>query len=96
MSISRRDYLREKFDNFKKFLEEKTPKDFMLTDDVERFKNQTEEQIITFAITHLLPYKNSIDYPTQKVCELFGIDFYDKSISLVIANYLELFIKLIQ
>lgn len=95
MSISKRDYLRQKFENFKKFIEEKTPPDFQTSHDIERFKQMTEEQIITFAISHLLPYKNNIDYPTKKLCDMLGLEFENKSISLVVANYLELFIKLI-
>ena len=55
----------------------------------------TEEDLIKFAITNLAPYKNSIDYPTKALCEMFELNFNDKSISLIVANYLELFISLI-
>ena len=95
MSISKRQFLREKFDNFKIFIESKTPRHFQPTEDIIEFNNMTEEDLIKFAITHLAPYKNSIDYPTRALCEMFELDFNDKSISLIVANYLELFISLI-
>jgi hypothetical protein len=95
MSITKRDYLREKFENFKKFIESKTPSDFEPNEEIERFKSMSEEDIITFAVSHLLPYKNQIDYPTKSLCEMFKLDFNDKNVSLMIANYLELFISLI-
>jgi len=95
MSISRKEFLNEKFSNFKIFIASKTPSEFIASNDIERFNAMTEEQILTFAITHLKPYRNNIDYPTRKICEMFQIDFNEKSISLIIANYLELFIHLI-
>ena len=95
MSISRREFLREKFDNFKIFIESKTPPHFQPTEDIIQFNNMTEEDLIKFAITNLAPYKNSIDYPTKALCEMFELDFNNKSISLIVANYLELFISLI-
>ena len=95
MSITKRDYLREKFENFKRFIESKTPPDFEPNEETERFKSMTEEGIITFAVSHLLPYKNNIDHPTKSLCEMFKLDFNDKNVSLMIANYLELFISLI-
>ena len=55
----------------------------------------TEEELIQFAIKYLIPYKNSIDYPTKIICEMFELNFNDKSIALFVANYLELFISLI-
>ena len=95
MSITKRDYLREKFDNFKRFIESRTPSDLEPNEEIERFKSMSEEDVITFAVTHLMPYKNNIDYPTKSLCEMFRLDFNDKNISLMIANYLELFISLI-
>ena len=95
MSISRKDFLNEKFSNFKISIASKTPSDFIVSPDIERFNSMTEEEVLTFAITHLKPYRNNIDYPTRKICEMFSIDFNDKSTSLIIANYLELFIHLI-
>ena len=95
MSISRKDFLNEKFSNFKIFIASKTPSDFIASPDIERFNAMTEEEVLTFAISHLLPHKNNIDFPTRKICEMFQIDFNEKSISLIIANYLELFIHLI-
>jgi len=95
MSISKRDYLREKFENFKRFIESKSSSDFEPNEEIERFKSMTEENIIEFAVSHLLPYKNNIDYPTKALCEMFNLNFNDKNISLMIANYLELFISLI-
>jgi hypothetical protein len=94
-TISKRNYLREKFENFKRFIESKTPPDFEPNEEIERFKSMTEEDVITFAVSHLLPYKNNIDYPTKSLCEMFKLDFNDKNVSLMIANYLELFISLI-
>ena len=95
MSISKRDYLRQKFENFIKFIESKTPSDFETNEEIERFKAMSEEDIITFAVSHLMPYKNNIEYPTKSLCEMFKFDFNDKNVSLMIANYLELFISLI-
>ncbi len=86
MSVSRKEFLREKFDNFKRFIESKTPSHFQPNEDIIQFKSMTEEQLIHFAITHLAPYKNSIDYPTKALCEMFELNFNDKSISLIIAN----------
>ena len=94
-TISKRDYLRQKFENFKRFIESKTPPDFEPNEEIERFKAMTEEEIIQFAVSHLMPYKNNIDYPTKSLCEMFKLDFNDKGVSLMIANYLELFISLI-
>ena len=95
MSITKRDYLRQKFENFKRFIESKTPLDFEPNEEIERFKSMSEEDIISFAVSHLLPYKNNIDYPTRSLCEMFRLDFNDKNVSFMIANYLELFISLI-
>ena len=94
-TVTKRNYLREKFENFKRFIESKTPPDFEPNEEIERFKSMTEEDVITFAVSHLLPYKNNIDYPTKSLCEMFKLDFNDKNVSLMIANYLELFISLI-
>ena len=94
-TITKRDYLREKFENFKRFIESKSSSDFEPNEEIERFKGMTEEEIIQFAISHLMPYKNQIDYPTKALCDMFKLDFNDKNISLMIANYLELFISLI-
>jgi hypothetical protein len=94
-TISKRNYLREKFENFKRFIESKTPPDFEPNEEIERFKSMTEEDIITFAVSHLLPYKNNIDYPTKSLCKMFKLDFNDKNVSPMIANFLELFISLI-
>ena len=95
MSISKRDYLRQKFENFKKFIESKTPSDSETNEEIERFKAKTEEEIIQIAISHLFAYKNNIDYPTRSLCEMVKLDFNDKNVSLMIANYLELLISLI-
>mgnify|MGYP000586435898 CR=1 FL=1 len=95
MSISKRDYLREKFENFKRFIESKSSSDSEPNEEIERFKGMTEEEIIQFAVSHLMPYKNNIDYPTKALCDMFKLDFNDKGVSLMIANYLELFISLI-
>jgi len=95
MSISKRDYLREKFENFKRFIESKSSSDFEPNEEIERFKSMSEEDIISFAVSHLMPYKNNIDFPTKALCEMFKLDFNDKNVSLMIANYLELFISLI-
>ena len=86
-TISKRDYLRQKFENFKRFIESKTPSDFEPNEEIERFKSMTEEDIITFAVSHLMPYNNNIDYPTKSLCEMFKLDFNDKNVSLMIANY---------
>ena len=45
-TISKRDYLRQKFENFKRFIESKTPSDFEPNEEIERFKSITEEEII--------------------------------------------------
>ena len=90
MSISKRDFLNEKFSNSKVSIKSKTPFDFIASANVERFNAMLDEQILTFAITHLLPYRNNIDFPRRKICEMFLIDFNEKSISLIIANYLGL------
>jgi hypothetical protein len=95
MSISKKEFLREKFNNFKNFIQSKTPIDLEITDDVKNFQSMTEEELIHFAITYLIPYQNNIDYPTKIICEMFKMDFKDKSISLMVANYLELFIHII-
>ena len=52
-TISKRDYLRQKFENFKRFIESKTPSDFEPNEEIERFKAMTEEDIISFAVSHL-------------------------------------------
>ena len=95
MSLSKREFLREKFDNFKNFIQSKSPENLEITEDVRKFQNMNEEELLHFAITYLIPYKNSIDYPTKVICDMFQLDFKNKSISLIVANYLELFISLI-
>ena len=95
MSISKREFLREKFDNFKNFIHSKVKPDLVISEDITNFNTMTEEELIQFAVKYLLPYKNSIDYPTKIICEMFELNFNDKSIALIVANYLELFISLI-
>jgi hypothetical protein len=95
MSLSKKEFLREKFTNFKAFIESKAPENLEITDDVKNFQSMNEEELVHFAITYLIPYKNSIDYPTKVICEMFQLDFKNKSVSLIVANYLELFISLI-
>ena len=55
MSVSRRDFLRDKFENFKIFIESKTPPHFQPTEDIITFKSMSEEQLIHFSITRLHP-----------------------------------------
>ena len=95
MSLSKREFLREKFDNFKNFIQSKSPENLEITEDVRKFQNMNEEELLHFAITYLVPYKNSIDYPTKIICNMFELDFNNKGVSLIVANYLELFISLI-
>jgi hypothetical protein len=95
MSLSKREFLREKFDNFKNFIQSKSPENLEITEDVRKFQNMNEEELLHFAITYLVPYKNSIDYPTKIICNMFELDFKNKGVSLIVANYLELFISLI-
>jgi hypothetical protein len=95
MSLSKREFLREKFENFKNFIQSKSPENLEITEDVRKFQNMNEEELLHFAITYLVPYKNSIDYPTKVICEMFQLDFKNKGVSLIVANYLELFISLI-
>ena len=45
-TISKRDYLRQKFENFKRFIESKTPPDFEPNEEIERFKSMTLMKII--------------------------------------------------
>jgi hypothetical protein len=95
MSLSKREFLREKFDNFKNFIQSKSPENLEITEDVRKFQSMNEEELLHFAITYLVPYKNSIDYPTKIICNMFELDFKNKGVSLIVANYLELFISLI-
>jgi hypothetical protein len=95
MSLSKREFLREKFENFKNFIQSKSPENLEITEDVRKFQNMNEEELLHFAITYLVPYKNSIDYPTKIICNMFELDFKNKGVSLIVANYLELFISLI-
>ena len=94
MSLSKREFLREKFENFN-FIQSKSPENLEITEDVRKFQNMNEEELLHFAITYLVPYKNSIDYPTKIICNMFELDFKNKGVSLIVANYLELFISLI-
>ena len=95
MRISKREFLREKFDNFKHFIHSKVKPDLVISEDITNFNSMTEEELIQFAVKYLIPYKNSIDYPTKIICEMFELNFNDKNIALLVANYLELFISLI-
>ena len=95
MSISKREFIREKFDNFKNFIHSKVKPDLVISEDITNFNTMSEDELIQFAIKYLIPYKISIDYPTKIICEMSELNFNDKSIALIVANYLELFISFI-
>ena len=84
MSVSRKEFLNEKFSNFRIFIASKTPSDFIASPDIERFNAMSEELLLTFAIIHLKPHKNNIDFPTRKICEMFSIDFNEKVYHLLL------------
>ena len=47
-TITKRDYLREKFENFKRFIESKSSSDFEPNEEIERFKSMTEIVVLCF------------------------------------------------
>ena len=55
----------------------------------------TEEELIIFAVNKLSPYKNNLCYPAKKIMEIFKID-EDNQKRLMIENYLELILSLIE
>ena len=95
---TKRDYLKEKYNSFQVYLVSQSniePEELENDEDVKEFKKMNEEQLIIFAVNKLSPYKNNLSYPAKKIMEIFKID-EDNQKRLMIENYLELILSLIE
>ncbi len=96
---NKRDYLRLKYNNFQLYLiSHSTLKSNELenNEDIKEFKKMTEQEIILFAIKHLRPYHSNLGYPAKKISDIFKIDTTNRSVLLMVINYLELILSLIE
>ena len=97
--INKRDYLRLKYNNMQLYLISNSTlntNELENNEDIKSFKEMTEEQIIVFAIKNLAPYKKDLTFPAKKIMDVFKIDTNNRSILLMIINYLELILSLIE
>ena len=96
---NKRDYLRLKYNNMQLYLISHSTlesNELENNEDIKEFKKMTEEQIIVFAIKNLVPYKKDLTFPAKKIMDVFKIDTNNRSILLMIINYLELILSLIE
>ena len=95
---TKRDYLKEKYNSFQVYLISQStiePNELENNEDVKEFRKMTEEELIIFAVNKLNPYKNNLSYPAKRIMEIFKID-EDNQKRLMIENYLELILSLIE
>ena len=95
---SKREYLKEKYNSFQVYLISQStiePEELERNEDVKEFRKMTEEELIIFAINKLNPYKNNLSYPAKRIMDIFKID-EDNQKRLMIENYLELILSLIE
>ena len=96
---NKRDYLRLKYNNFQLYLISHSTlesNELENNEDINEFNKMTEEEIIVFAIKHLKPYKSNLEYPAKKIMDVFKIDTDNRSNLLMVINYLELILSLIE
>ena len=96
---NKRDYLRLKYNNMQLYLISHSTlesNELENNEDIKEFKKMTEEQIIVFAIKNLVSYKKDLTFPAKKIMDVFKIDTNNRSILLMIINYLELILSLIE
>ena len=97
--IYKRDYLRLKYNNMQLYLISNSTlntNELENNEDIKSFKEMSEEQIIVFAIKNLKTYKKDLTFPAKKIMDVFKIDTNNRSILLMIINYLELILSLIE
>ena len=97
--INKRDYLRLKYNNMQLYLISNSTlntNELENNEDIKSFKEMSEEQIIVFAIKNLKTYKKDLTFPAKKIMDVFKIDTNNRSILLMIINYLELILSLIE
>ena len=95
---SKREYLKEKYNSFQVYLVSQSniePHELENNEDVKEFRKMTEEELIIFAVNKLNPYKNNLSYPAKRIMDIFKID-QDNQKRLMIENYLELILSLIE
>ena len=96
---NKRDYLRLKYNNMQIYLISNSTlntNELENNEDIQDFKRMTEQEIIVFAIKHLKPYKGNLEYPAKKIMDVFKINIDNRSVLLMIMNYLELILSLIE
>ena len=96
---NKRDYLRLKYNNMQLYLISHSTlesNELENNEDIKSFKEMSEEQIIVFAIKNLKTYKKDLTFPAKKIMDVFKIDTNNRSILLMIINYLELILSLIE
>jgi hypothetical protein len=96
---NKRDYLRLKYNNMQLYLISNSTlntNELENNEDIKSFKEMTEEQIIVFAIKNLKTYKKDLTFQAKKILDVFKIDTNNRSILLMIINYLELILSLIE
>lgn len=94
---SKRQWLREKYNNFKMMLIAATTlssQEFNESEEIKEFINLSEDDLILFCINKLVQFKDHLEYPTNRIVEIFKIT--DQSKKGIIQNYLELFLSVIQ
>ena len=96
---NKRDYLRLKYNNFQLYLISNSSlesNEIENNEEIKEFKKMSEEEIILFAIKHLKPNKSNLEYPAKKIMDVFKIDTTNRSVILMVINYLELILNLIE
>ena len=96
---TKRDYLKEKYNSFQVYLVSQSniePHELENNEDVKEFRKMTEEELIIFAVNKLNPYKNNLSYPAKRIMQIFQISPEDNQKRLMIENYLELILSLIE
>ena len=96
---NKRDYLRLKYHNSQLYLISHSSLEYNElenNEDIKEFKKMTEEEIILFGIKHLRPYKSNLEFPGKKIMDIFKIDTTNRSVLLMVINYLQLILSLIE
>ena len=96
---NKRDYLRLKYNNMQLYLISHSTlesNELENNEDIKEFKTMSEEEIILFGIKHLKTYKSNLEFPAKKIMNVFKIDTTNRSVLLMVINYLELILSLIE
>lgn len=92
--VTKKDYLHEKAMRFKQYIQDQCIEETDMNE-LNFFKNLSDEELLTFAINNLLPYKKNLNYCSLHIINKLKIN-NNKNTQMIIENYLELFVSLLE